>query len=346
MADKDILLLDPTTGSPSCRKSAATMVDQQTIVGTIDAATPFRVNYSVVAAGMAGSGLKANGNKLEASLVHASGSASSGAGTVASPLLVTAGGGSGITAVSHDTTLTGNGAATPLSVVTASVAQAIAGTNITYNSSTGKLDGAAGAAGAAGSKSTVSGAPPASAAEGDLWHTTAGTSAPYAKNSTYAFISGQWTFIAGYANAEASVALTANGLASPVAQIVNTGTLTINTLNATSSPSGIVVPASGVYEVHVQLNPGTTCTTNASYSQFGYGLRIFANGSEVFANFTPLNALNLGVYSNGTWGAAMQCSNTAFFNAGTTIRFEVYASNCVVNGAANARVSFRSRGGL
>lgn len=343
MADKDILLLDPTTGSPSCRKSAATMVDQQTIVGTIDAATPFRVNYSVVAAGMAGSGLKANGNKLDASLVHAPGSASSGAGTVASPLLVTAGGGSGITAVSHDTTLTGNGAATPLSVVSASVAQAIAGTNITYNSSTGKLDGAAGAA---GSKSTVSSVPPASAAEGDLWHTTAGTSPPYAKNSTYAFISGQWTFIAGYANAEASVALTANGSSSPVSQIVNTGTLTINTLNTTSSPSGIVVPASGVYEVHVQLNPGTTCTANAGSKHFGYGLRIYANGSEVFANFSPLNALGASVYSNSTWGAAMQCSNTAFFNAGTTIRFEVYAANCIVTGAANARVSFRSRGGL
>ena len=49
MPDKDILLLDPATGKPVCRKEVSTLVDQSSIIGNSDAATPFRVNYPVVA---------------------------------------------------------------------------------------------------------------------------------------------------------------------------------------------------------------------------------------------------------------------------------------------------------
>lgn len=92
MPDKDILLLDPTTGKPVCRKEFSTMVDQSSIIGDSSSATPFRLNYSVVAAALAGSGLAANAGKLEAALVHnasgANANASSGAGTAASPLTI------------------------------------------------------------------------------------------------------------------------------------------------------------------------------------------------------------------------------------------------------------------
>ena len=90
MPDKDMLLLDPATGKPVCRKEVSTLVDQSSIIGNSEAATPFRVNYPVVAAALAGSGVAANAGKLDAALVHASGSASSGAGTTASPLNVPA----------------------------------------------------------------------------------------------------------------------------------------------------------------------------------------------------------------------------------------------------------------
>ena len=90
MPDKDILLLDPVTGKPVCRKEVSTLVDQSSIIGNSNAATPFRVNYPVVAAALAGSGVAANAGKLDAALVHATGSSSSGAGTTASPLNVPA----------------------------------------------------------------------------------------------------------------------------------------------------------------------------------------------------------------------------------------------------------------
>ena len=90
MPDKDMLLLNPVTGKPVCRKEVSTLVDQSSIIGNSDAATPFRVNYPVVAAALAGSGVAANAGKLDAALVHASGSSSSGAGTAASPLNVPA----------------------------------------------------------------------------------------------------------------------------------------------------------------------------------------------------------------------------------------------------------------
>ena len=90
MPDKDMLLLDPATGKPACRKEVSTLVDQSSIIGNSDAATPFRVNYPVVAGALAGSGVAANAGKLDAALVHAPGSASSGAGTTSSPLNVPA----------------------------------------------------------------------------------------------------------------------------------------------------------------------------------------------------------------------------------------------------------------
>ena len=90
MPDKDMLLLDPVTGKPVCRKEVSTLVDQSSIIGNSNAATPFRVNYPVVAGALAGSGVVANAGKLDAALVHAPGSASSGAGTTSSPLNVPA----------------------------------------------------------------------------------------------------------------------------------------------------------------------------------------------------------------------------------------------------------------
>lgn len=90
MPDKDMLLLDPATGKPVCRKEVSTLVDQLSIIGNSDVATPFRVNYPVVAGALAGSGVAANAGKLDAALVHAPGSSSSGAGTTASPLNVPA----------------------------------------------------------------------------------------------------------------------------------------------------------------------------------------------------------------------------------------------------------------
>ena len=90
MPDKDILLLDPATGKPVCRKEVSTLVDQSSIIGNSDAATPFRVNFPVVAGALAGSGVAANAGKLDAALVHAPGSSSSGAGTTSSPLNVPA----------------------------------------------------------------------------------------------------------------------------------------------------------------------------------------------------------------------------------------------------------------
>lgn len=90
MPDKDILLLDPATGKPVCRKEVSTLVDQSSIIGNSDAATPFRVNYPVVAGALAGSGVAANAGKLDAALVHnatgTTANATSGAGTTASPL--------------------------------------------------------------------------------------------------------------------------------------------------------------------------------------------------------------------------------------------------------------------
>ena len=90
MPDKDLLLLDPATGKPVCRKEVSTLVDQSSIIGNSDAATPFRVNYPVVAGALAGSGVAANAGKLDAALVHnatgTTANATSGAGTTASPL--------------------------------------------------------------------------------------------------------------------------------------------------------------------------------------------------------------------------------------------------------------------
>lgn len=90
MPDKDILLLDPATGKPVCRKEVSTLVDQSSIIGNSEAATPFRVNYPVVAGALAGSGVAANAGKLDAALVHnatgTTANATSGAGTTASPL--------------------------------------------------------------------------------------------------------------------------------------------------------------------------------------------------------------------------------------------------------------------
>ena len=90
MPDKDMLLLDAATGKPVCRKEVSTLVDQSTIIGNSDAATPFRVNCPVVAAALAGSGVAANAGKLDAAIVHnatgATAIATSGAGTTASPL--------------------------------------------------------------------------------------------------------------------------------------------------------------------------------------------------------------------------------------------------------------------
>ena len=90
MPDKDVLLLDPATGKPVCRKEVSTLVDQLSIIGNSDAATPFRVNYPVVADALAGSGVAANAGKLDAALVHnatgTTANATSGAGTTASPL--------------------------------------------------------------------------------------------------------------------------------------------------------------------------------------------------------------------------------------------------------------------
>lgn len=246
---------------------------------------------------------------------------------------------SDLAAIVDQSTIVGTGQSpTPFTVNTATMATQLAGKGLTVVD--GKLTAAAAAA------SSVSATVPAGAVEGDIWHTTLSTTAPYAKASTYAFIGGQWLFISGYASAEASVAVNVSGIGTPVSQAVDTGTLVINTLNASSTVNTITIPADGVYETHMQLNPGTTCTSASNVAQFGYGLRIFANGSEVFSNFTPLNALNTSGYSGGSWGSAMQCSNTAFFYAGTTIRFEIYASNCTIVGGVNARVSFRSRGGL
>ena len=92
MPDKDILLLDPATGKPVCRKEVSTLVDQSSIIGNSDAATPFRVNYPVVAGELAGSGVAANAGKLDAALVHnatgTTANASSGAGTTASPVAI------------------------------------------------------------------------------------------------------------------------------------------------------------------------------------------------------------------------------------------------------------------
>lgn len=90
MPDKDMLLLDPATGKPVCRKEVSTLVDQSSIIGNSDAATPFRVNYPVVAGELAGSGVAANDGKLDAALVHnatgTTANATSGAGTTTSPL--------------------------------------------------------------------------------------------------------------------------------------------------------------------------------------------------------------------------------------------------------------------
>lgn len=243
---------------------------------------------------------------------------------------------SDLAAIVDQSTIIGTGQApTPFTVNTATVSTQLAGKGLTVVG--GKLTAAS---------SRLSATAPAWAVEGDIWHTTLSTTAPYAKASTYAFIGGQWVFISGYANAEASAAVNVSGIGTQVSQAVDTGTLVINTLNSSSTVNTITIPADGVYETHIQLNPGTTCTSASGVGQFGYGLRIFANGSEVFSNSTPLNALNTAGYSGGTWGAGMQCSNTAFFYAGTTISFEIYASNCNIVGGANARVSLRARGGL
>ena len=90
MPDKDMLLLDPATGKPVCRKEVSTLVDQSSIIGNSNTATPFRVNYPVVAEALAGSGVAANAGKLDAALVHnatgTTANATSGAGTTASPL--------------------------------------------------------------------------------------------------------------------------------------------------------------------------------------------------------------------------------------------------------------------
>ena len=92
MPDKDMLLLDPATGKPACRKEVSTLVDQSSIIGNSDATTPFRVNYSVVAGQLAGSGVAANAGKLDAALVHnatgTTANATSGAGTATSPVAV------------------------------------------------------------------------------------------------------------------------------------------------------------------------------------------------------------------------------------------------------------------
>ena len=92
MPDKDMLLLDPVTGKPTCRKEVSTLVDQSSIIGNSDTATPFRVNYQVVAGALAGSGVAANAGKLDAALVHnatgTTANATSGAGTSTSPVAV------------------------------------------------------------------------------------------------------------------------------------------------------------------------------------------------------------------------------------------------------------------
>ena len=340
MVDHVIILND--AGTAVCRKPVSTLVTSsggggglsavhhnQTLTGDGTTASPLGAVPAVLAQAIAGTNLTYN----------------SGTGKLDAPA---GGGGSGIASVAHDASLSGAGtSASPLAVVSANLAQALAGSNLTFNASTGKIDAPAGSSG--GAASTVSASAPTGAsqtAEGSLWHTTSATSAPYAKNSTYARISGQWQHISGWAVAEASVGFTASFASSAGSTPINVGSLSINTLNASSSAASITIPSSGVYDVSFQINPGSTCTNNGSNAQFGYGVRIFANGSEVFSNFTPLNALNTAGYASGTWGASIQCANTAFFNAGTAISFEVYASNCVVTGGCNAHIALRSRGGL
>ena len=65
---------------------------------------------------------------------------------------------SGLTSVAHDGTLTGSGAtASPLSVVSAVLAQAITGSNLTFNATTGKIDGSAGGGTVVDATDTVKG---------------------------------------------------------------------------------------------------------------------------------------------------------------------------------------------
>ena len=340
MVDHVIILND--AGTAVCRKPVSTLVTASggggglsavyhdpTLTGDGTTASPLGAVPAVLAQAIAGTNLTYN----------------SGTGKLDAPA---GGGGSGIASVAHDASLSGAGtSASPLAVVSANLAQALAGSNLTFNASTGKIDAPAGSSG--GAASTVSSTAPTSGAqtaEGSLWHTTGTTAAPYAKNSTYVRLNSQWQYLSGWAVAEASVGFNANQGSSSGSTLINVGSLSINTLNASSSAASITIPSSGVYDVSFQINPGSTCTSTSGVGQFGYGVRIFANGSEVFSNFTPLNALNTAGYASGTWGAAIQCANTAFFNAGTAISFEVYASNCVVTGGCNAHIALRSRGSL
>lgn len=338
MVDHVIILND--AGTAVCRKPVSTLVTasggggglsavyhDQTLTGNGTTASPLGADPAVLAQAIAGTNLTFNAST----------------GKIDAP----AGGSGGISSVAHGSTLTGNGTSgSLLDVSTSNIAQTLAGTGLAYNSGTGKLDATGGTGGAA---STVSSTAPTGAsqtAEGSLWHTTGTTAAPYAKNSTYVRLNSQWQYLSGWAVAEASVGFNVNRGSSAGSTPINVGSLSINTLNASSSAASITVPSSGVYDVSFQINPGSTCTNTGGNAQFGYGVRIFANGSEVFSNFTPLNALYTAGYAAGTWGAAIQCANTAFFNAGTAISFDVYASNCVVTGGCNAHIALRSRGSL
>ena len=96
MPDKDILLLDPATAKPECRKEFASLFDQSTIKGSSTNAV--HVDTGVVASAIAGSGLDVANGKLVVdfptpfTIVNntsgTNGDASSGAGTTASPLAI------------------------------------------------------------------------------------------------------------------------------------------------------------------------------------------------------------------------------------------------------------------
>ena len=184
-------------------------------------------------------------------------------------------------------------------------------------------------------KITQSSSAPASPNVGDKWRTDGNTSAPYAKNVTYEWDGTAWRVSLG----TPQTVVTSTGTRTSAMGVGTTFdnidlTMYSNDLNSTVSKDGITVARDGNYTVDLNVNPGSTYTTEPTTGGglALYVLEIWRNGSIIASTTQMVFVNNIGgVIPPTTLGTSCNTLLSSALVAGDILEPRLYITGMTLN---------------
>ncbi|MEB4590087.1 hypothetical protein VSS37_03760 [Candidatus Thiothrix sp. Deng01] len=210
----------------------------------------------------------------------------------------------------------------------------------------GWTDVSAGGSGATGTTPTTfsSDAPPdpAKVKVGDMWKTGGATAAPHPKNCVMVWDGSRWMLQAGSPSAVVAEAVSYSGTGWKAVNLTEYQ----NDIGGSTSGTEFSIGAPGVYDIVVQINPGSALTWAgaAQADWLGTALQLLINGTNVTEGY---NVNFAGPIAASPFPAAhpLVISNIGnFFNAGDKLSVKLFhgAPGGSFSGAVNMRVVRRS----